>query len=74
LSEGEFLIELDEQPLDETVTALGGAPLFVRAVRSASAIDPARLAKSCGRTTDPLALAVVRDYSSIEGKEKTHEL
>jgi hypothetical protein len=33
-AEGEFLFELDEQPLDETVTALGGVPLFVRAVRS----------------------------------------
>lgn len=33
-AEGEFLFELDEQPLEETVTALGGAPLFVRAVRS----------------------------------------
>lgn len=33
-AEGEFLFELDEQPLGETVTALGGVPLFVRAVRS----------------------------------------
>ena len=33
-AEGEFLFELDEQPLEETVTALGGVPLFVRAVRS----------------------------------------
>ena len=33
-AEGEFLFELDEQALEETVTALGGVPLFVRAVRS----------------------------------------
>lgn len=33
-AEGEFLFELDEQPLEETVTALGGVPLFVRAARS----------------------------------------
>jgi Transposase DDE domain group 1 len=33
-AEGEFLFELDEQPLEETITALGGVPLFVRAVRS----------------------------------------
>jgi len=25
-AEGEFLFELDEQPLEETVTALGGVP------------------------------------------------
>jgi hypothetical protein len=33
-AEGEFLFELDEQPLEETVTAMGGVPLFVRAARS----------------------------------------
>lgn len=33
-AEGEFLFDLDEQPLEETITALGGVPLFVRAVRS----------------------------------------
>ena len=33
-AEGEFLFELDEQPLEETVTALGGVPLFVRTARS----------------------------------------
>jgi len=33
-AEGEFPFELDEQPLEETITALGGVPLFVRAVRS----------------------------------------
>jgi hypothetical protein len=33
-AEGEFLFELDEEPLEETVTALGGVPLFVRAGRS----------------------------------------
>ena len=33
-AEGEFLFELDEQPLEETMTAMGGVPLFVRAARS----------------------------------------
>jgi hypothetical protein len=33
-AEGEFLFELDEEPLEETVTAMGGVPLFVRAARS----------------------------------------
>lgn len=33
-AEGEFHFEFDEQPLEETITALGGVPLFVRAVRS----------------------------------------
>jgi len=33
-AEGEFLFEIDEQPLEETVTAWGGVPLLVRAVRS----------------------------------------
>lgn len=31
---GEFLFEIDPEPLDECLTALGGVPLFVRAVRS----------------------------------------
>lgn len=31
---GEFLFEIDSEPLDECLTALGGVPLFVRAVRS----------------------------------------
>ena len=33
-AEGEFLFEIDEQPLEEAVTAWGGVPLLVRAVRS----------------------------------------
>jgi hypothetical protein len=33
-AEGEFLFEIDDQPLEETVTAWGGVPLLVRAVRS----------------------------------------
>ena len=31
---GEFLFEIDSEPLDECVTALGGVPLLVRAIRS----------------------------------------
>jgi hypothetical protein len=31
---GEFLFEIDSEPLQECVTALGGIPLFVRAARS----------------------------------------
>lgn len=31
---GEFLFEIDEQPLEECLTALGGVPLLVRALRS----------------------------------------
>ena len=33
-AEGEFLVEIDAQPLGECVTALGGLRLFPRAVRS----------------------------------------
>ena len=33
-AEGEFLFEIDPEPLEECVTAHGGLPLFVRAVRS----------------------------------------
>jgi hypothetical protein len=33
-AEGEFLFEIDPEPLEECVTALGGVPLFVRTVRS----------------------------------------
>ena len=33
-AEGEFLFKIDPTPLEESVTALGGVPLFVRAVRS----------------------------------------
>ena len=33
-AEGEFLFEIDEQPTDECLTALGGIPLFVRTARS----------------------------------------
>ena len=33
-AEGEFLFEIDPEPLEETVTAFGGVPLFVRTVRS----------------------------------------
>ena len=33
-AEGEFLFEIDPEPLEECVTALGGLPLFLRAVRS----------------------------------------
>jgi hypothetical protein len=33
-AEGEFLFELDPEPLEETVTAYGGIPLFLRAARS----------------------------------------
>lgn len=33
-AEGEFLFEIDPQPLEECVTSLGGLPLFLRAVRS----------------------------------------
>jgi hypothetical protein len=31
---GEFLFEIDSEPLEECVTALGGVPLLVRAARS----------------------------------------
>ena len=31
---GDFLFEIDSQPLEECVTALGGVPLLVRAIRS----------------------------------------
>jgi len=31
---GEFLFEIDETPLEETLTAFGGLPLFLRAARS----------------------------------------
>src|SRR5437899_9829596 len=31
---GEFLFEIDAEPLEEQVTALGGIPLLVRAARS----------------------------------------
>ena len=33
-AEGEFLFEIDEQPLEECLTALGGVPLLVRTLRS----------------------------------------
>jgi len=33
-AEGEFLFEIDTEPLEEAVTALGGVPLLVRAARS----------------------------------------
>jgi hypothetical protein len=33
-AEGDFLFEIDAQPLEETITALGGVQLLVRAVRS----------------------------------------
>lgn len=33
-AEGEFLFEIDEEPTDECLTALGGIPLFVRTARS----------------------------------------
>jgi len=33
-AEGEFLFEIDPEPLDECVTAWGGLPLFVGAIRS----------------------------------------
>jgi len=33
-AEGEFLFEIDPEPLAECVTALGGVPLLVRAIRS----------------------------------------
>ena len=33
-AEGEFLLEIDEEPSDECLTALGGVSLFVRTVRS----------------------------------------
>ena len=33
-AEGEFLFEIDEEPSDECLTALGGVPLFVRTARS----------------------------------------
>lgn len=33
-AEGDFLFEIDSQPLQECVTALGGVPLLVRAIRS----------------------------------------
>ena len=31
---GEFLFEIDPQPLEESITALGGVPLLVRVMRS----------------------------------------
>ena len=33
-AEGEFLFELDPEPLEETVTGYGGIPVFLRAARS----------------------------------------
>jgi len=33
-AEGEFLFEMDPEPLEERITALGGVPLLVRAIRS----------------------------------------
>jgi hypothetical protein len=33
-AEGEFLFEIDEHPLSETITAWGGVPLLARAIRS----------------------------------------
>ena len=33
-AEGEFLFEIDEQPTEECLTALGGVPLFVRTAQS----------------------------------------
>lgn len=33
-TEGEFLFEIDETPLEETLTCYGGLPLFLRAARS----------------------------------------
>lgn len=33
-AEGEFLFEIDERPLEETITAWGGVPLLARAIRS----------------------------------------
>ena len=33
-AEGEFLFEIDQTPLEETLTSFGGLPLFVRAARS----------------------------------------
>jgi Transposase DDE domain group 1 len=33
-AEGEFLFEIDEHPLEETITAWGGVPLLARAIRS----------------------------------------
>ncbi len=33
-AEGEFLFEIDETPLEETLTAFGGLALFLRAARS----------------------------------------
>jgi Transposase DDE domain group 1 len=33
-AEGEFLFELDPEPLEEAVTAYGGVPLFLRAARA----------------------------------------
>ena len=33
-AEGEFLFELDPEPLEEAVTAYGGIPVFLRAARS----------------------------------------
>lgn len=33
-AEGDFLFEIDPEPLEECVTALGGVPLLIRAMRS----------------------------------------
>jgi hypothetical protein len=33
-AEGEFLFQLDPEPLEECVTAYGGMPLFLQAARS----------------------------------------
>lgn len=33
-AEGDFLFQLDPEPLEECLTAYGGVPLFARAVRS----------------------------------------
>src|SRR5271157_3261421 len=33
-AEGDFLFEIDSEPLEECITGLGGVPLLVRAIRS----------------------------------------
>ena len=50
-AEGEFLFEIDEQPLEECLTALGGVPLLLRTLRSLD-VPGQRAARSRSRSAD----------------------
>ena len=41
-AEGEFLFEIDETPLEETLTSFGGLALFLRAARSLGVVASVR--------------------------------